>query len=389
MKNTEASNGGSDRWLEFRRQMPVARRWAYFDHAAVAPLCEPARLALLEWADDMALNGDVDWARWRSRVDEVRALAAQLINSSVEEVALVRNTTEGVNLVAEGFPWKAGENVVLPAREFPTNLLPWLALRDRGVEARIVPNDGASIDLGALERACDSRTRLIALSWVSFASGWRNDLDRVADIAHRRGALLFVDAIQGLGVFELDVRQTQVDFLAADGHKWMLGPEGAGIFYVRQEHLERLRPLGIGWNSVPAYGAFEEVDALDLRRSAGRYEGGSYNMAGVHALGAALGMLLEHGIPELSRRLLDVTENVCEALRRLDCVVFSRRDVESASGIVAIDVPGATPARVRQACLERDVVVNCRGGHVRVSPHVYQTAEDVSRLAEAVSSVVR
>lgn len=376
----------SDRWNAFRRQMPVAEHWAYFDHAAVAPLSKPAQAALIEWANDLAAHGDVHWDRWRKRVERVRTLAAQLLGAQKNEIALVRNTTEGIHLVAEGFPWQPGDNVVFPAAEFPSNRYPWMNLRTRGVEFREVPTRDERVDLDELDAACDGRTRIVAASWVGYATGWRNDLEAMADIAHRHGALLFIDAIQGLGVLPLDVSRTQVDFLAADGHKWLLGPEGAGILFVRHEHLERLRPLGIGWNSVTDAGEFAST-GLSLKPSAARYEGGSYNMAGVHALGASLELFAEYGTEAITSRLFDATEEICRRLHSIGAEVVSARDADRWSGIIAFTLPGQDPAAVRQACLERQVVVNCRAGRVRISPHIYLDETDIGRLVEAVASL--
>src|SRR5688572_8011567 len=226
-------------WGAFRAQMPVVRQWAYLDHAAVAPLSGPARDALSAWSRDVTENGDIHWPIWAGRLEQVRRQGAQLLGAQLEELALVRNTTEGIGLVAEGYPWQAGDNVVLLDDEFPSNRIPWQHLESRGVETRIVASTGTNEDLARLEAACDSRTRIVSVSWVGYASGRRFDVAELASVVHGKGALLFLDAIQGLGVFPLDVQAAGVDFLAADGHKWLLGPEGAGFFYVRSEHLDR------------------------------------------------------------------------------------------------------------------------------------------------------
>ena len=220
-------------WQSFRQQMPVAQRWAYFDHAAVAPLPERTRAAVTRWVDLAATEGDTVWPSWSNRVEQCRGLAARLIHAEPAEIALVHSTTEGITLVAEGYPWQPGDNVVTLDNEFPSNQYPWLNLASRGVETRRVPAVDGRVDLDRLADACDARTRIVTVSWVGYASGYRVDLDQVAELAHRKGALLFVDAIQGLGVFPLDVQKTPIDFLAADGHKWLLGPEGAGLFYLR------------------------------------------------------------------------------------------------------------------------------------------------------------
>ena len=370
-------------WDQFRRQMPVTGRWAYLDHAAVAPLPGPAQAALAEWAEDAAETGDTSYEGWSERIEGVRALSARLIGAELEEIALVRNTTEGINLVAEGFPWQRGDNCVTLADEFPSNLYPWMNLADRGVETRRVPTDEGRVDLGRLADACDRRTRIVTISWVGYSTGWRNDVDRLAEIAHRHGALLFLDAIQALGVFPLDVRQTPVDFLAADGHKWLLGPEGAAIFFTRREHLERLRPIGIGWNSVRHAHDFSHIE-LALKETAARYEGGSPNSAGMIALGASMELLARFGSEALAKRIVEITDLACQRLAEVGATVVSDRRSEHKSGIVTFELPGKEPQAARRRCLEQGVALSCRTGRLRISPHAYNNADDVERLVEAL-----
>lgn len=365
--------------------MPVASRWAYFDHAAVAPLPAVGKAAFDEWSTDVADNGAVNWAQWRSRVERARELGADLLNASPGEVAVIRNTTEGIGLVAEGFPWREGDNVVTLKSEFPSNRFPWMNLKSRGVETRFVSAPDERLDLDRLAAACDARTRIIAVSWVGYATGWRNDVDAIARLAHERGALLFLDAIQGLGVLPMDVSRTPVDFLAADGHKWLLGPEGAGLMYVRREHLERLRPLGVGWNSVVNSGDFTE-SAMNLKPSASRYEGGTYNMAGTVAFAAVLEWLHAFGWDRISERLTAVTENIRERLRAIDAEVASDRSDRRRSGILACTLPGRDPQQIRRRCRDRGVIVNCRASRIRISPHIYTNDEDVDRMIEALGA---
>ncbi len=251
-------------WDDFRRQMPVARQWVYFDHAAISPLPTPAAEAIRGWARQAEDSGGTVWLQWKARKESARTLAATLLNAAPEEIALVRSTTEGINLVAEGFPWQRGDNVVAFADEFPANLYPWMNQAHRGVETRHVPVENFRPDLDRLAAACDGRTRIVALSWVGYASAWRFDLAEVAELAHRRGALLFVDAIQGLGAFPLDVRRTGIDFLAAGAQKWLLAPEAVGLFYIRRELIDRLHPIGVGASSVVHAGDYTRIE-LDLK----------------------------------------------------------------------------------------------------------------------------
>lgn len=370
-------------WDQFRRHMPVARRWAYLDHAAVAPLSGPAQDALVRWAEDAAANGDAFYPAWKQGIEQLRGLAAAMIHAQPEEIALVGNTTAGINLVSEGFPWRSGDNVVLPDNEFPTNQYPWMNLTDRGVEARRVPTDGGQIDLNRVAAACDRRTRIVAISWVSYSSGWRNDLDRLAELAHSRGALLLVDAIQGLGVFPLDMRRTQVDFLAADGHKWLLGPEGAGVFFIRREHLDLLRSTGVGWHSVAHSHDFNHIE-LVFRDTAARYEGGSWPMAGMLALKASLELLSQFGFEAIARRVLEVGDLASNRLEQQGAQIHSDRREAHRSGIVSFSLPPRDPETLRRQCLQRDVVLSCRAGRLRISPHAYNNAADIERLIEAL-----
>jgi len=374
--------------VDFRSQMPVARRWAYFDHAAVAPLSAPARDAMAAWSAEAADVGDTLYPRWRGRLEQIRATAAGLLNADPAAVSLVRNTTEGINLVAEGFPWREGDNVVTLANEFPSNLYPWMNQAQRGVETRRVEPRGPGVDLDALLDACDARTRIIAVSWVGYAAGWRLDPAELVARAHARGALVFLDAIQGLGVFPLDVGAIPVDFLAADGHKWLLGPEGAGFFYLRREHLDLLRPVGVGWHSVVDAAHFDRID-LTFRPTAARFEGGSPNVVGTFGLGASLDLLLRFGPERLGRRILEITDLACDRLRSAGATIVSARDGERRSGIIAFELPGQNPAAVRERLLERGVALSCRGGRLRISPHAYNNAEDVERLIEGLAAAAR
>lgn len=374
-------------WGAMRSQMPVASRWAYFDHAAVAPLSLPACAAIQAWASEAAEQGDTVWPSWAKRIEQVRGLSAELIGAHPDEIALVHNTTAGINLVAEGFPWEAGDNVVTLANEFPSNLYPWLNLEARGVQVRQVPVEQGRVDLNRLAELCDARTRIVSLSWVGYASGWRIDPAAAARVAHDAGALFFLDAIQGLGVFPLHARNADIDFLAADGHKWLLGPEGAGIFYCRREHLARLRPLSVGWNSVQQGSDFAKIE-LKLRDTAARYEGGSQNMVGFAGLGASLEMLRVLGAgPEHSLvgdRVLFITDLICRRLGEIGAKVASHRTGDQRSGIVSFEMPDRSPTQVRARGLAQGIVMSCRDGRLRLSPHAYVNEADVERLVASL-----
>jgi len=372
-------------WTERMRQgMPSSTRWAYLDHAAVAPLPTVAADAMRAWIDDMVVNGATDWNHWRHRVELLRQSAAGLLGAAEDEVAVIRNTTEGVGLVAEGIDWQPGDNLVVPACEFPSNLYAWQNLADRGVEVRVLPVDLDHVGYDQIESACDEHTRLVAISWIGFRTGFRIDPARVAEIAHRHDAWLFVDAIQGLGAFPINVDSMGIDALAGDGHKWLLGPEGAGLFYIRPSLLDCLRPLGLGWNSVRHAGDFSNTD-LDLKTHAGRYEGGTYNMPGIAGLEASLGWLGELGIERIGSKILEITDDLCEKLTAIGATISSTRTPEHSSGIVSFEMLGQSPRDLMRACRDRDVVINCRDGRLRASPHAYSSPDDIGRLIDMLT----
>ncbi len=371
-------------WAEIRRlEFPIAERWAYFDHAAVSPVPKRSGNAFRAWADEQEANGTVHWPDRRQELEVIRGRIARLLNAETAEIAFVNSTTQGIGLVAEGFPWNSGDNVVTAREEYPSNIYPWMNLESKGVELRLVESREGRVRLEDLAEAIDSRTRVLTISHVEFASGFRNDLDALSEICQERGVALFVDAIQGLGPLTIDVRRTPIDFLAADGHKWLLGPEGAGLFFVRKDWIDRLRPIGVGWNSVVGSYNRPEVD-FTLKATAERWEGGSYNMPGLLAFGKSLELLLEIGPEVVSERILERAEVVRELARSAGWSVFGSDRPEEQSGIVALDREGTDPDAVVRRCKDRGIALSCRRGRLRISPHLYNNEADMERLAEAL-----
>lgn len=370
-------------WTAFRSQFPVVGHWAFLDHAAVAPLPAPAVAALHEYAASLAANGVTAFRDWFARLNHVRALAAKLVNApAVEDVYFVPNTTHGIGVVAEGYPWKSGDNVVLAAEEYPSNQYPWMNLAHRGVEVRAVLSRGNRVSIDDVRGAMNGRTRVLTVSAVEFASGFRHDLDALGELCRANDVFFFVDAIQALGVFPIDVQRTPVDALAADGHKWLLGPEGAGFGYVRREWVERLHPIGVGANSVANPWAFTTID-FTLKPHAGRWEGGAYNMPGITALGASLELLLGAGTDNVHRRVIELTDYLCDGAVSRGWGVFSSRADGEKSGIVSLTHPTLPPDEVVNRCKAAGVAVNSRAGRVRVSPHAYNVEAEIDRFFDA------
>jgi cysteine desulfurase/selenocysteine lyase len=371
-------------WDALRRaEFPVAERWAYFDHAAVAPLPRRSGDMIRAWAREQEDNGVINWSAWERTLEVVRGRVARLLNAETDEIAFVGSTTHGLGLIAEGFPWRAGDNVVTAAEEYPSNIYPWMNLADRGVTLRMVPGRQGRIWVEDLAAAMDGRTRVLTISHVEFASGFRNDLDALAELCHGRGVALCVDAIQGLGPLTLDVRRTPIDFLAADGHKWLLGPEGAGLLFVRRDWIDRLRPLGVGWHSVVTPYNAPRVD-FTLKPSARRWEGGSFNMPGLLAFGASLELLLGLGPEVVSARILDRAEAVRATARSAGWRLAGSPRPGDRSGIVALERDDVDPDDFARGLRGRGIALASRRGRVRISPHVYNNADDLDRLASAL-----
>ena len=349
------------------------------------PRCRDGRAeALRDWVDDQERNGVVHWPTWGAKVERARLDCARLINAHSDEIAFIANTTHGIGLIAEGYPWKPGDSVVTAAEEYPSNLFPWMNLRDRGVTLRTVPTrpDGR-IWVEDLAGAIDSTTRLLTISHVEFASGFRNDLDALGELCRSRGIAFFVDAIQGLGPLTIDVRKTPIDFLAADGHKWLLGPEGAGLLYIRREWIERLRPIGVGWKSVTSSYNAPGID-FTLKPDASRWEGGTFAMAPLQAFAKSLELLHEIGPEVVSNRILDRAERVREVARSAGWSVYGSARPVDLSGIVALEKPGIDPDAFARSAREIGVVLTCRRGRLRISAHIYNNEDDLMRLSEVL-----
>lgn len=366
---------------QFRGELPVTAEFAYLNHAAVAPLPRRAVERMAAMAGDVSRSGDQHWAERNRETERVRGLAAQLLGArDPREVSFCENTSTGISMVAEGFSdWQPGDNVIGACLDFPSNVYPWMRLADYGVEYRQVPERDGRIDDDEVLSLIDDRTRIVALSWVQYASGYRSDLARIGRACRERDALLVVDVIQGLGGLALDVERDLVDVAVGAAHKWLLGPEGIGLLYVSDRVLERLRPTRAGWRSMRDQLAWTDM-RVDFAEGAKRFESGTLNAYGITALGAALEILLEAGADEVERRVLSLTERAAAGLAERGWQVISSRAAGETSGIVTAVHPERDLEEVVRELARRRVVVAARAGRFRVSPHFYNTEEEVDRM---------
>jgi len=366
-------------WERHRDSFPVSRNLVYLNHAAVGPLAKPAADAMHWLATNSCEYGSVHYSRWLEAYVGLRDAAARLITAEPEEIAIVKNTSEGIATVANGFDWKPGDRVVAFREEFPANYYPWLRLESRGVEVlwRSVEDPLDEIDQGA------NGARLLAISFVNYLSGYRVDLDAIGEICHHRGCLFFVDAIQGLGAFPLDVRRSRIHALSADGHKWLLGPEGCGLLYVSREVQDQIEPVEFGWTNVARYADYGSRD-MTLRPDAGRYECGTLNTIGCFGLRASIEFLLEVGIADISEAVLALTNQLRKGLARKGYEVLGEHSPNASSGIVSFRKPDTDNRLVVSRLRENGIVAAPRQGWVRASPHFYISPEEISRVVDVL-----
>jgi cysteine desulfurase/selenocysteine lyase len=368
-------------------EFPATRECAYLNHAGTGPLPRRSAEAMARLAETVSRTGDRVWMDRMREVERVRGLAARLLGArEAAEVAFVENTSTALSLVAEGLDWRAGDNIVGAALEFPSNVYPWMNLAHRGVEYHQAPERDGRIDPDELLGLCDGRTRLLALSWVQYASGFRSDLARLGAACRERGILFVVDVIQGLGALPLDVEAAGVDVAAASGHKWLLGPEGAGLLYVSNRVVERLRPARTGWRSAKDPFRWTDYD-LTWNEGARRFESGTFNVYGIVALGASLDLLLGAGIEAIAPRVLALADRAARGLADLGFTVVSSRRPDETSGIVTATHPRHEPGALVKALAGKDVVLAARAGRLRFSPHFYNTETEIDRaLAELATA---
>ena len=363
----------------WRRECPITEQCVFFNHAGVSPLPQRAVDAATQFCREASTTGVACYEQWEARAEAVRALFAQMINARAQDIAFVKNTSAGLSLVAAGLPWEAGDSIITYNREFPANLYPWWNLRDRGVTVHLVGDHDGRILLDDIAALMDETTRLVSLSSVQFATGFRADLDALGALCRERGVLFCVDAIQSVGAFPIDVRASHIDFLAADGHKWLLGPEGVGFFYCAPDRLDQLKLVEVGWKSVVNAGDYLSYD-LTFRPDAARFEPGSLFLLGIITAGGSLSLLSDVGIPRVAANILDLTTRITDGLTELGYDVLSPRAIPNEqSGIVTFtgnQSPGAIVERLDNA----NIHVAARGGAVRVSPHFYNAAEEVERF---------
>lgn len=361
-------------------EFPLDAGITHLNHAGVAPWPKRTVEAVTHFAQENMRFGTRHYARWLELEDALREQLRGLINAeSNGDIALLKSTSEALSVIAYGIDWRAGDNVVVSRQEFPSNRIVWESLTERfGVEVRLADLAGEDPPERALTRLTDTRTRLLAVSSVQYASGLRMDLELLARHCQAHDVMLCIDAIQSLGAVPFDVRALQADFVVADGHKWMLGPEGVALFYCRPEHRDTLTLNQFGWHMVEDHGNYERMD-WEPAHNARRFECGSPNSMGIHALHASLSLVQEIGIDNIYELISNKVRYLIERLvelgfRCMTPVAESRR-----AGIVTFEHPGRDNRAIYQRLQAQGVLCAQRAGGIRFSPHFYTTQAALDR----------
>ncbi|HZN06428.1 MAG TPA: aminotransferase class V-fold PLP-dependent enzyme [Pyrinomonadaceae bacterium] len=369
----------------FRELFPITKRYNYLNHAAVSPLSLPALQAIESQLRDVQENGSVNFPDWVATKEQARKLLAGMLGARPEQVAFMRNTSDALSTVANGLTWRPGDNVVTFRGEFPSNLYPWLRLREAyGVEVRMCEERAGRIDFDDLARLIDQHTRVVAISHVQFASGFRIDAERLAQIVRRHDALLVVDVIQALGVVPINVEAELIDVAAGAGHKWLMAPEGVGYLYLSDRARERIQPTLVGWISVPDPFNFDDLEQ-GWNRGTLAWETGTGPAALFYGFKASLELLTGLGVAEIAKYLEQLTDELCERLKAKNYELVSSRLPGEKSQIVCIrHKAGMSPMALYAHLKDRNIITAPRGDRLRIAPHAYNLPGEIEALIEAL-----
>jgi selenocysteine lyase/cysteine desulfurase len=370
---------------KIRALFPVLEKYAYLNSAAVAPLPTVAVEAVNRQLRDVSENGSVNYPEWIRTKNRARDLVASMLKVRSEQIAFMRNTSDGFSTVANGLDWAEGENIVTFEHEFPANFYAWRRIRDIfGIELRLCPERNGRIDLDEFIALIDSNTRLVSISAVQFSSGYKADLERIGKAAREAGALFAVDIIQAFGTTPFDLEAQYVDIAAGASHKWLCAPEGCGILYLSDRARERIEPTLVGWISVDEPWDFDDYEQ-QWKPNALAWETGTGSISLFYGLEESLKLLGEIGAEQIGSYLEELSDYLCELLAGKDYEMISSRAHGEKSQIVCIRHRGNLSSNeVAERLQNENIIVSPRGDRVRIAPHFFNNREDIGRLIEAM-----
>lgn len=369
-------------------EFPLSEELIYLNHAAVAPWPKRTSAAVIAFAEQNTRYGSHFYLDWMAKEAECRVQLQTLLNApSADDIALVKNTSEALSFVAYGLTWQTGDNIVSSNEEFPSNRLPWQSLANQGVEFRQADLNSADTPEQALFALVDDHTRLLTISSIQFASGLRVDLEKIGTFCQQRGILFCVDAIQSLGAVQFDVQAYHADFVMADGHKWLCGAEGLGVFYSTPAAREQLKLTQYGWHNMKDTHNYENKP-WEIHPTARRFECGSMNTLGIHALSASLSLLLELGMETVEALVLKNAETVqAEIAKNSQLLLISSAHSPLKSGIVVFKHRTITNDVLYKHLQANGVVCALRGGGIRFSPHFYNTQQEIAKAFAMIAAL--
>jgi cysteine desulfurase / selenocysteine lyase len=368
---------------EIRSLFPAAQKYTYLNSAAIAPLPTVAVKAVTSQLEDASNNGSINMDKWCATKNRARGLVAEMLGVRSEEIAFMRNTSDGFFGVAAGMKWRKGDNIVTFSREFPANFYPWRMLRDNfGVEIRVCEEKDGRIDSDELIALIDENTRLISISAVQYSTGFRIDLERIGKAARKRDALFAVDIIQAFGVLPFDLPAQFVDIASGASYKWLCSPEGCGIFYLGERATKRIKPNCAGWQSVEKPWDFDDLKQ-DFKPNSLAWETGMGGSALFYGLEQSLKLLSETGAEKIASYLEELTDFMCEILPTERYEIISSRAKGEKSQIVCIENrKGFSSTAVAQHLRRENIIVSPRGSRIRIAPHFFNNFGDIERLVE-------
>ncbi|MEK7412405.1 MAG: aminotransferase class V-fold PLP-dependent enzyme [Planctomycetota bacterium] len=367
------------------KDFPIKQKMIYLNNASIGACSNRVKNAVDDFLTQVVESGRNNYPTWcKIAENEVKADIGKLLGAQKDEIAFIKNTTEGLVFVANGVDWKPGDNMLIAEMEYPSNVYCWLNLKRLGVEIRWIKNRGGKIAIDDVVALVDSRTRVISLSGVQFSNGFKLDLERVGDICKKNNVIFNLDMIQWWGAVDFDASKYNIDFASGGGHKWLLGPIGTGIFYCRRSSLEKIRVSSLGYHSIDKSEDHLDYDLTAFRPGAARFEEALVNFPGIWGLHAAVKTMLDLGMKNVEAHITKLDELAIDGLKKKGYKIISHRDPSERSGILSFNHPTVAPEQIVDRLQKANVHLAIRASGLRISPSIFNDEHDIAALIAAL-----